>query len=205
MAISLVHPNERHTGILCLLVKYLLWQCATFGNTITLTDFRTVGASTLNSTLRIFLWNISKNNILEFGAYWWSICFGSVLYRYIYMWTTFGKHNYFGRPIFEQLVQPLWTERTLRIFLWNISKNNIPEFVIYWKSICLGSVLFGQIFVTTISLAVFWIVPASHLLWAWWIFLWNIPKNNIMKFGAYLYSIYPGSVLVGHFWGNAIC
>jgi hypothetical protein len=34
MAISLVHPNERHTGILCLLVKYLLWQCATFGNTI---------------------------------------------------------------------------------------------------------------------------------------------------------------------------
>ena len=34
MAISLVQPKERHTGILCLLVKYLLWQCAmwtTFG------------------------------------------------------------------------------------------------------------------------------------------------------------------------------
>ena len=113
------------------------------GNVSTLADFRTVGASTLNRTLRNFLWNISKNNILEFG--------------------------------------------------------------IYWRSICVGSVLFGQNFVTTISLAVFWIVRASHLLRARWIFLWNIPKNNIMKFGAYLYSIYPGSVLGGHFWGNAIC
>ena len=140
MAISLVHPNERYTGILCLLVKYLLWQCATFGNTIT---FRTVGASTLNSTLRIFLWNISKNNILEFG--------------------------------------------------------------IYWQSICLGSVLFGQIFVTTISLAVFWIVRASHLLRAWWMFFWDIPKNNILEFGAYYYGINPGSVLGGQFLGNAIC
>jgi len=26
-----------------------------------------------------------------------------------------------------------------------------------------------------------------------------------MKFGAYLYSIYPGSVLGGHFWGNTMC
>ena len=31
MAVPLVHPNERHTGILYLLVNYLLWQCATFG------------------------------------------------------------------------------------------------------------------------------------------------------------------------------
>ena len=146
--LSLEHFKEQHTGIWCLLVKYLLWQCAmwtTFGkhnyfdlffeqlvqalstgryesffgtfqrttywnlvptgevfalvvvcgqllgNVSTLADFRTVGASTLNRTLRNFLWNISKNNILEFGIYWRSICVGSAI------WTKFRNHNFSGR------------------------------------------------------------------------------------------------------------
>jgi len=146
MAISLVQPKERHTGIWCLLVKYLLWQCA--------------------------------------------------------MWTTFGKHNYFDL-FFEQLVQALWTAH-YESFFGTFQRTT------YWNLVSTGevfawAVLFGQNFVTTISLAVFWTLRASHLLKARWIFLWNIPKNNILKFGAYLYSIYPGSVLGGHFWGNAIC
>ena len=61
------------------------------GNVSTLADFRTVGASTLNRTLRNFLWNISKNNILEFGIYWRSICVGSAV------WTKFRNHNFSGR------------------------------------------------------------------------------------------------------------
>ena len=159
-------------------VLYICGQL--LGNTISLTDFQTVGASTLNRTLRIFLWNISKNNILEFGAYWWSICSGSVLCDNFWetqlLWSTDFR-----------TVGATTLNRMLRIFLWNISKNNIPEFGIYWRNICLGSVLFGQIFVNTISLAVFWIVRASHLVRVQWISFWNIPKNNILEFGAYSY------------------
>ena len=88
--LSLEHFKEQHTGIWCLLVKYLLWQCA--------------------------------------------------------MWTTFGKHNYFGQPIFEQLVQPLWTER-YESFCGSFQRTTYRNLVSTGE---FGSVLFGQIFVTTI-------------------------------------------------------
>ena len=91
--LSLGHFKEQHTGIRCLLVKYsnALAVCyvGNFWETQLLwsTDFRTVGATTLNRTLRIFLWNISKNNIPEFGIFWWSICLGSVLFGQIFVTT----------------------------------------------------------------------------------------------------------------------
>jgi len=64
------------------MAKYLLGQCfmwTILGNTISLVDFRRFRASTLNRTLWLYLWYNPKNDILEFGAYWWSICSGSVL------------------------------------------------------------------------------------------------------------------------------
>ena len=106
------------------------------GNVIisTLADFRTVGASTLNRTLKNFLWNISKNNILEFGIYWRSICVGSAI------WTKFRNHNFSGRflkssckPVAQGLMEH------------SLGHPNIVEFGMYWQSIYVSSVLFGQI------------------------------------------------------------
>ena len=169
------------------------------GNIISLVDFRIVRASTLNRTLWLYLWYNPTNDILEFGAYWWSICSGSVLCGQL-LGNTITLTDF-------RTVGASSLNRTLWIFLWNISKNNILEFGAYWWSICSGSVLCGQLLGNTNTLADFQTVGAiaSTLLRTLQIFLWNIPKNNIMKFGAYLYSIYPGSVLGGHFWGNAIC
>ena len=200
MAISLVQPKERHTGIWCLLVKYLLWQCAmwtTFGkhNYFDL-FFEQLVQALWTGRYESFFGTFQRT------TYWNLVPTGEVFALVVVCGQLLGNVSTLAD---FRTVGASTLNRTLRNFLWNISKNNILEFGIYWRSICVGSVLFGQNFVTTISLAVFWIVRASHLLRARWIFLWNIPKNNIMKFGAYLYSIYPGSVLGGHFWGNAIC
>jgi len=114
------------------------------GNTISLGDFRIVRASTLNRTLWLYLWYTPKNDILEFGAYWWSICSGSVLCGQL-LGNTITLTDF-------RTVGASTLNRTLRIFLWNISKNNILEFGAYWWSICSGSVLCGQLLGNTITL-----------------------------------------------------
>ena len=104
----------------------------TFGKVSTLADFRTVGASTLNRTLRNFLWNISKNNILEFGIYWRGQCA---------ICTNFCNHNFSGRFLnssCKPFAQGRW------ISFWNIPKNDILEFGAYQYGINPGSVLGGQ-------------------------------------------------------------
>ena len=100
----------------------------------------------------------------------WAVCYLS----------NFRNHNFSGRFL-NSSCKP-FAQGTMDV---SLEHPNILEFGIYWQSICLGSVLFGQIFVTTISLAVLRIVRASHLLSMRWTFFWNIPKNNILEFGAY--------------------
>jgi len=116
------------------MAKYLLGQCfmwTILGNTISLVDFRRFRASTLNRTLWLYLWYNPKNDILEFGAYWWSICSGSVLCGQL-LGNTITLTDF-------RTVGASTLNRTLWIFLWNISKNNILEFGAYWWSICSGS------------------------------------------------------------------
>ena len=170
------------------MAKYLLGQCfmwTILGNTISLVDFRRFRASTLNRTLWLYLWYNPKNDILEFGAYWWSICSGSVLCGQL-LGNTITLTDF-------RTVGASTLNRTLWIFLWNISKNNILEFGAYWWSICSGSVLCGQLLGNTITLTDFRTVGASTLNRTLWIFLWNISKNNILEFGAYWWSICSGS------------
>ena len=95
MAISLVQPKERHTGIWCLLVKYLLWQCAmwtTFGKHNYFDRFS-------NSWCKHFeqdAMNISLEHFKEQHTGIWCLLVKYLLWQCA-MWTTFGKHNYFDR------------------------------------------------------------------------------------------------------------
>ena len=92
MAISLVHPNERHTGIVCLLVKYLLWQCATFGKHNYFDRFS-------NSWCKHFAQdatNLSLEHFKEQHTGIWCLLVKYLLGQCA-LRTTFRKHNFFGR------------------------------------------------------------------------------------------------------------
>ena len=92
MAISLVHPNERHTGIVCLLVKYLLWQCATFGKH----NYFDLFSNSWCKHFEQHTMNLSLEHFKEQHTGIWCLLVKYLLWQCA-MWTTFGKHNYFDR------------------------------------------------------------------------------------------------------------
>jgi len=205
MAISLVQPKERHTGIWCLLVKYLLWQCAmwtTFGkhNYFDLFFEQLVQAlwtgryeSFFGTFQRTTYWNLVPTG----EVFALAVCYVDNFWETQLLW-----------PIFEQLVQALWTGR-YEYFFRTFQRTT------YWNLVPTGEVfalvvVCGQLLGNVSTLADFRTVGASTLNRTLRNFLWNISKNNILEFGIYCL---PGQCsrwtflgkcnLLGRFWNSS--